>query len=256
MSSLILSAYDLLRSLKSPEEARHASRVICTPCNLPDTETEPRESRPPRPSVRPSSAGDSSGHSHSPPSVRPTSKVQGPRPKAPRAADPRSTYLPSVQCAHCTEYGGRRRAPSTPTPVPEFHIPHTCMRKRDIWRRRPEGGGGPIPEPRVREPAPHCNWMQLSILSVSSVQRAMCNVQCAVQSRNTYLEKVAVRGAMYGVLILITEACLNHGATHGCARCDTVPVGAQDGTYQRSWPFLGAASPSLEGRLVSYTVST
>ena len=146
--------------------------------------------------------------------IRP-SDVQGPGAKAQgtaRAADPRSTYLPSVQCAHCTEYGGRRRAPSTPTPVPEFHIPHTCMRKRDIWRRRPEEGG-PIPDPRAPGQRAGATLQLDAIVDigrvqcpVSSVQRAMCSVQCNMHvSRNVYLEKVAVRGAMYGVLILIPE---------------------------------------------------
>ena len=179
-----MSAYDLLRSLKSPEEARHASRVICTPCNLPDTETDPRESRPPRPSVRPSSAGDSSGHSHSPPSVRPTSKVQGPRPKAPRerrTLDLHICHLCSVHTARNTGEDGER-----PRPRPRFqsfiYRTHACANgiygDGDLRR----GDRFPIPEPRVREPAPHCNWMQSSILAVSSVQCPVSNVRCAVCS--------------------------------------------------------------------------
>ena len=149
---------------------------------------------------------------HHPSVRRPRSRAQGPRHRTARAADPRSTYLPSVQCAHCTEYGGGRRAPSTPTPVPEFHIPHTCMRKRDIWRRRPEEGG-PIPDPRAPGQRAGATLQLDAIVDigrvqcpVSSVQRAMCSVQCNMHvSRNVYLEKVAVRGAMYGVLILIPE---------------------------------------------------
>ena len=186
MSSLILSAYDLLRSLKSPEEARHASRVICTPCNLPDTETDPRESRPPRPSVRPSSAGDSSGHSHSPPSVRPTSKVQGPRPKAPRerrTLDLHICHLCSVHTARNTGEDGER-----PRPRPRFqsfiYRTHACA--NGIYGDGDLRGGrtdsrfpNPGSESR-RHIAIGCNCRYWPC-PVSSVQCPTCDVQCAVQ---------------------------------------------------------------------------
>lgn len=189
MSSLILSAYDLLRSLKSPEEARHASRVICTPCNLPDTETDPRESRPPRPSVRPPVVRWRFFGPFAFATIRP-SDVQGPGPKAQgtaprerRTLDLRICHLCSVHTARNTGEDGER-----PRPRPRFqsfiYRTHACA--NGIYGDGDLRGGrtdsrfpNPGSESR-RHIAIGCNCRYWPC-PVSSVQCPTCDVQCAVQ---------------------------------------------------------------------------